>query len=50
VLGPDAGAAYARRQGLAALFLVQRRDGVQAIVTPALRPLLVGPASTLTGG
>jgi thiamine biosynthesis lipoprotein len=50
VLGPEAGAAYARQHGIAALFLVQRGGGLQSIVTPALRPLLAGSPLPSLGG
>jgi thiamine biosynthesis lipoprotein len=50
VLGPEAGAAYARQHGIAALFLVQRGGELQSIVTPALRPLLAGSPLPSLGG
>jgi hypothetical protein len=50
VLGPEAGSAYARQHGIAALFLVQRGGELQSIVTPALRPLLAGSPLPSLGG
>jgi thiamine biosynthesis lipoprotein len=50
VLGPEAGATFARQHGIAALFLVQRGGGLQSIVTPALRPLLAGSPHPSLGG
>ena len=50
VLGPHAGAAYARQHGIAALFLVQRGRELRSIVTPALLPLLAGSPLASIGG
>ena len=50
VLGPEAGSAFARQHGIAALFLVQRGGELQSIVTPALRPLVAGSPLPSLGG
>ncbi len=49
VLGPEEGAAWARRHGVAALMLIRRGERLEFRSTPALRPLLV-PTSPLSSG
>jgi thiamine biosynthesis lipoprotein len=44
VLGPEAGPEWARRNDVAAVFLIQRGECVKLRSTPALRPLLLSPS------
>lgn len=46
VLGPDAGYEVARREGIAALFVIRSGDGFESLVTPAM----AGRFTTLEGG
>jgi thiamine biosynthesis lipoprotein len=50
VLGPEEGAAWARRHDVAALILIRRGDRLEFRATPALRPLLVSPSPLSFGG
>ncbi len=50
VLGPEAGATWARRHDVAALFLIQRGERLEIRPTPALRPLLASHPPSASGG
>lgn len=50
VLGPEAGAAWARRHDVAALFLIKRGERLEFRPTPALRPLFASRPLPASGG
>lgn len=50
VLGPEGGAAWARRHDVAALFLIKRGERLEFRPSPALRPLLMPLPPSPSGG